>query len=772
VKRVLAITAVLGSILLLTLALSLGSAGTASAQSFDQLVEEARKAAREDRNKDSAELFAKAIAARPEERAGLIREYADQLTYSGESAEAVLLYREVLSAGPGADERKRAERGLALSLLWSGEAEEAVPAWQRILDAAPDDADARKNLREALVSAARTAASRNQNARAADFFARAYAIDPQRRREILREYAEQLTYAGRSAEAVPLFREYLSAKDLSANDERQGRRGLALANLWSGRYAEAITGWRYLLRTNPREADAAKNLSEALVGAARQAASFDRNAEAASLFAEAIKVSPGRRLELAVEYANQLTYSERSQQAVPLYREALASGKLRGDQRRSAMLGLALALRWSDQPEAALEVYDEVLEQSPDTVEALVGRGGALTQLERNKEALADFERAAELSPENRDAIRNAAQALSFLGRQRMALERIAPLLDGGSDRQTKLIAARAEWWKGRPDNALVLVEQMLAANPDDSDALRIQEEIAQARRPLTEVDGFIATQNDGLVGTGAVARHGVSVNNGLGVIGAQFRTTLLDPDEGDDVRISGAGFFGRNRFNEMYEFNASVYLNQVETEGDSWIEPTYDAWLTIWPSDMLRFDISTTRSFFDDVESISDNILMETVGLSMDVLPDQDTRLSARGSYGFISDGNRRIFAQLEAERRILARNPKLFAGTRYTYTEFSEPELDNGYFNTAWLHSVEAMLRTEWQPAPGWDIAAWGSAGYEWQPDESKPIWGAAISTSYAPNNNIAFDLELRHQDSNLTGGNDAFVRTTFSGGMDIRW
>jgi tetratricopeptide (TPR) repeat protein len=527
-----------------------------------------------------------------------------------------------------------------------------------------------------------------------------------------------------------------------------------------------------VLRADPNDQDARKNLSNALVGAAREAASFDRNAESASLFAEAIKVAPGRRLELAVEYANQLTYSDRAAKAVPLYREALQSGKLRGDQRRSAMLGLALALKWSGQPEEALDTYSEILEESPDTVEALVGRGSTFTQLDRNKEALADFDRAMELSPENREAIRDGAQALSFLGRQRMALERIAPLLGASADRQTRLIAARAELWKGRPDNAQAILQQMLDADPKDADALRIDGEIRRAQRPLSEVGGFVSNQNDGLVISGGRLRHGVSVNGGLGVIGAQFRAAILDPEEGEDVRLAGAGVFGRNRFNDMVEINGSLFLNRVETADETRYEPTYDAWLTVWPSDIVRIDISTSRSFFDGIETMEKNIIMETVGLSVDMQADPDLRLSGRGSYGFISDGNRRVFAQAEAERRVLRRNPGVFAGTRGTYTSFSQPELDNGYFNPAWMYSIEATLRAEWQPAPGWFLGAGANAGYEWQPDESKPIWGGVLSTSYVPNDSVSYRFDVSHQNSNLTGGSDAFIRTTVSGGLDIRW
>ena len=58
--------------------------------------------------------------------------------------------------------------------------------------------------------------------------------------------------------------------------------------------------------------------SQDVVERARQAASTNDNNEAARLFEQAIAASPERRGELLLEYADQLAYSGRPAEAVPL----------------------------------------------------------------------------------------------------------------------------------------------------------------------------------------------------------------------------------------------------------------------------------------------------------------------------------------------------------------------------------------------------------------------------------------------------------------------
>lgn len=728
-------------------------------------------AATQNDNGRAAEILRRAIDLDPEKRDTLRLDYAEQLTYSGKAEVAIPLFREILADDPSEDEAKRANRGLALALLWSGRGAEAAAAWQKIADADPQDTDARKNLREAIVAEARMAASKNQNARSAQLFAQAIGLDRGRRSELLREYAEQLSYSNRAAEAVPLFREALASGNLNAVDTMRARRGLALALLWSGQNAEAIRAWTAILRSNPKDKDARQNLSNAYVSAARYDASKDRNKQSADLFARAIATMPSRRLELAVEYGNQLTYSGRATTAVPLFREVLASGMLNEDQRLQAMLGLGLALSWSDRPKEALVVYDDAIAAYPDSADAYIGRGRALAQLDQNKKALKAFDKASQLAPGNQEAIRGAAQSLSYLGRQRLSLARLAPIMGPDAAPQTMFLAARAEYWKGRPDKAMAIIDGIIAEHPDDAEARKLQSDITLNNQPLTTLNGFVSTQNDGLVITGATLRHGVTTNDGLTVLGGQARSMVFIPEKKDDIFIESLGFFGRNRFNDMLELNGSVFLNSLTSETFQHVEPTGDVWLTLWPSDYLRFDISASRSYFDDVKSLSKNVLINSVGASVDFYPDPDLRLTGRTSYGWITDGNERFYGQIEAEQRVMHK-PDIYLGTRFTNFDFAKPYLDNGYFNPDWLYSVEGTAKIFKQITDPWSAILTGSAGYEWQKDAEKPIWSAGFATSYSPTPEFNMHLEINHQDSTDVGGSSAFRRTTVSGGLQYRW
>ena len=119
-------------------------------RSIDQLLQAARQAARADRNREAADLFALAIARAPQRRREVLREYADQLTYSDRAAAAVPLYRELLVPEPPRDERLRILSSLGLALLWSDRPSEARPVYQELVREQPDNRDAARNLGRAI----------------------------------------------------------------------------------------------------------------------------------------------------------------------------------------------------------------------------------------------------------------------------------------------------------------------------------------------------------------------------------------------------------------------------------------------------------------------------------------------------------------------------------------------------------------------------------------------------------------------------------------------
>ncbi len=96
------------------------------------------------------------------------------------------------------------------------------------------------------------------------------------------------------------------------------------------------------------------SVADSLVARARAAAWRDANAKSAALFADALQRAPSRRSEWLREYADQLTYSDRADAAIPLYREALARPGMSIAEERRTRLGLALALSWDGNLRASL----------------------------------------------------------------------------------------------------------------------------------------------------------------------------------------------------------------------------------------------------------------------------------------------------------------------------------------------------------------------------------------------------------------------------------
>ena len=116
----------------------------AHAQS-EQLLEQARAAARADRNAEAARLFTGYLKARPGERRAILREHAEQLIYSGRADAALPLLQEVLSWELSSEERLQAQRSYALALLWSDQHRQAIAAYDALLAASPHDEDATFN---------------------------------------------------------------------------------------------------------------------------------------------------------------------------------------------------------------------------------------------------------------------------------------------------------------------------------------------------------------------------------------------------------------------------------------------------------------------------------------------------------------------------------------------------------------------------------------------------------------------------------------------------
>ncbi len=753
------------------LAVAIGVAKLVDAREATELVAEAREAARSDENARSAELFGEALDLDPGLRDTILREFADQLLYSGKAAEAIPLFRETLS-DPGLSpvDAERARRSLALAYLWAGEHASAVIAYEEALGHLPGDADLTRNYLDALVGAAREAARNDRNHDAADFFARAIELAPDRRDGLLQEYADQLTYSGRAATAVGLYREIIATRFAGREPDRPLQSALGLALLWSDQPVAARKIFESLLAADPDDPHARRSLADALVALARREASSNHNAAAAALYEKAFVLVPEKRNELLKEYADQLTYSERTAEAIGRYSEMLSDFQLSAGARTEVRLSLALAQSWSGALTDALAEYDGLIAEDPSNLRARKGRAEILSWMERHDAAASELRRALALAPEDRELQRRLARAESYRGRHRTAVALARPLLAADpTDEEAAIIVADAERWMGRPDSALDTIETLLEAAPDSERALKLRGEILRDARPLTEVRALGSTQSDDLTIWSTSLRHGFTMNGGRTSFGPQYQHLGFEPESGRGVDVDRIGAFLHHRMSDAVELNSSFFVDFQRGANDETVF-THDSFLTIYPSDLWRVDIGASRYTLDNIKSLDLGITVDQFSGSVDFWPTGDIKLTGRGAWSDYSDGNERWWAQGEGVMRVL-RGPDIWFGARYTAFAF-EKELDNGYFNPDDLQSLESTFQMFGRLMDDLAFELRGAAGVEdADPADAKFIWSAALKLRYPLTDLVDAEALFGHSSSTL-GSKSGFERTSIGLGLSVRW
>jgi hypothetical protein len=509
---------------------------------------------------------------------------------------------------------------------------------------------------------------------------------------------------------------------------------VALCAAWA---PEALA--QFAAPTPPVVAESAAVSAENLITQARTAARQDRNRESADLFAQALSLAPGQRSLVLLEYADQLTYSSRARQAVPLYREHLAGGAA-GQSRINALKGLGLALLWSDQPGRAAATYELVLQ----------------------------------LQPTDQDALRNYAQALSWSGRQREAVAVLRPHVAANpSDQQARTQLAQSLVWMGRPDEAQAALGT--GTGSDSIPAARLRRDLALAQAPRTQADLQRSSQSDDLDIHRQRLSHDITLRGGLASLGVSLERLDFEREDGADaVGLSRPAVRARYRFNDALELNAEAGREHITPRGSPSLDRTiYTSWLTWWPSDLVRFDFSSKRSTFDNLRSLRLGLTTTEHGVSVGFTPDERQRYGIQVERGIYSDGNRRNQLRLQAEYRISGR-PEVWLGVRHSRMKFSQL-LDNGYFNPKEFDATQATLRVGYRPggdANPWDVSAFAAVGREFaNPDGSKPAYDVSLATGFRIDERTRLEARVQRF-SSRTAASSGFARTSVGLNLDRRW
>jgi len=204
-----------------------------------------------------------------------------------------------------------------------------------------------------LVEAGWLAARSDRHADAVRHFQRAMEREPALRRDLLVETAVRMTFSGRPADAVPLFREAL-AWDLPAEQKLRARRHLALALSWSGSLREAAGEYRALSDADPADV-------EARVGLARVLSWTGRLEESREQYERVLRQDPKHR-EARRGVAQLLTWTGRQREARALLRDLLAENP----DDVETHFALAEAQAGVGRPDAARTTLTELLTRLPE----------------------------------------------------------------------------------------------------------------------------------------------------------------------------------------------------------------------------------------------------------------------------------------------------------------------------------------------------------------------------------------------------------------------
>jgi tetratricopeptide (TPR) repeat protein len=523
-------------------------------------------------------------------------------------------------------------------------------------------------------------------------------------------------------------------------------------------------GLSLLFAVAPSRGLAGEAAANAWIATAREAAQANEHTQSTRAFKHALNEDPSKRPEILREYADQLTYGGQGRWAVPLYREILDTPGISADEKTHARRGLALALSWSGQQLPALREY-----------QALVAS-----------------------NPEDLDALRSVGRIQSWRGQHRRAVEQLEGfLVKYPNDPEGVALLAQALDWMGRPDRAKMLLRDQLTVVPGDENAKRLLDDIERSQRPETLFNYRESHQDDDLRITGWELGQDFVFNDGLTTVGPRFHTYLYDPEDNNNVRPGSDGMFGtpddipvdssnitvfrpglhvRHRFNDAIEWNGTGWVDVIDEKNQDDSAPfTYDTWLTLWPNDFFRIDVGSNRTTFDNTESLRQNIKATYASGSVDMMPDENTRITGRFRWGDYTDDNEQTWWQAETEWRAPWSRPQTHFALRYTGMDFKKL-LNNGYFNPNVYHSGEGRARIYDEALPGLWYHAEISAGAENSSGNSTQfIWSAAGGVSYWVTDWLEVALRYGYFSSKTASGGGSsggFDRGTGSLTLRTRW
>jgi tetratricopeptide (TPR) repeat protein len=657
-------------------------AGTAIAETNDEILSRARKLV-EDKKHDQALEEYKKIDAWLRHDPGLVIELARVHTYADHHPQAIMLFEEVRSTHPN----REAEilRELGDQYKWNGDYESSIAAYEKAMKNNPADIVSKRGLLEALVW------DKKQKEKTANY------------NEVFDKKTSAIVDRPETNDDIlKLARKLVEEKKYEQAIEEYGK----------------IDDW---VHSNP-------NLA---IEFARVNTYADRHPQAIMLFEETRTSHPERSQEVLRELGDQYKWNKNLPKAIQTYEEALKNDP----ENVTLELGLAEALAWNGKHYQAIKSYDKVLKKDPNCIQALLAKAEVLSWMDRLEESQSIYKRVLELDPGNLKAMTGEARVLVWQGYHRKGVEKYEAILKEHPDEAEALEGmAYGYHWDGNESKSIETARRAIGVAPNREAAKNLYMDIQSARAPYTVNYNWYWEDKNKLSVEGHGQRVGLYPDDQSMIEGIyEWRKSRQKNNGASKINVGGLGL--RRKVGDNIELNSYLYGSNFGHV--LYTAFTTDTWMTIRPDDIWRVDLSYNRGTFDDVGSIYNKIVTNGFGTSFDFKPNRFFFASSSFKRSLYSDGNTQntVFTKLEYR---LCQKPYIKAYYNYYYSGWGKM-MNSGYFNPRKEDSHSGGGYISFDMTKQLFVEFQGSGGYEYQtPKAYHPTYFFGGSLNYRLSSN----------------------------------
>jgi len=481
------------------------------------------------------------------------------------------------------------------------------------------------------------------------------------------------------------------AEDL-ANEARQ---------FWDmNAYPQAIAKYRESLALDPK-GETYRELGDLY-------AERDMHAEAIAAFRSAIAADPSLEPELRLSLGQQLIWSDRAKEAVPLLESVVANRPHDVEAQRY----LALAYRWSDRLNESEDLYRRILAGNPEDLEARKGLAESLLWQGRFRAASGEFARLLEKNPSDPEALTGLSRSRLFLDMPEeagMYVARAAKATPGDKDVEDQILRVRER---------LSRYTALETRGSRDSDELSIYElTLAGHDRPVPGLDVDVAVRQ-------LFFRQG-----------SPGKEENIDDE--DSVDGTGLSLSVSYRRSPAIEWHAGAGYARYDA-GD--FHPWSGAFgASVTPADTIRFDLDWERTHWDSILSFQNRVTIDTVGLSASKHFLWKTEITASAALIYHHNENdsgqerenrgERFGLDLSRRLYLLGDIAQVTGILRFGWLGFDH-DLDVGVFDPERYTSEEAGVDWRWRFRPRWEFYGTVMAGAQQEKGESGgPTYSAEL-------------------------------------------